>query len=100
MKNDLWKPDSAVQKQLEKKSTRKKRRKIKPVCRKCGLEIKFKKLDNGKWCPTNPDGSDHWDKCRDNQDFTGQVTYRIGKTMKAKIPLIPVECAAPPFVAE
>jgi putative DNA primase/helicase len=29
------------------------------ICRKCGLPISFKKLANGKWCPTNPDGSDH-----------------------------------------
>ena len=37
------------------------------LCRKCGLPLGFKKLPNGKWCPTNPDGSDHWDLCRDTQ---------------------------------
>ena len=34
-------------------------------CGKCGLPLAFKKLDSGKWCPTNPDGSDHWDICRE-----------------------------------
>lgn len=33
-------------------------------CRKCGLPIAFKKLPSGKFCPTNPDGSDHWDLCK------------------------------------
>lgn len=33
-------------------------------CSKCGLELGFKRLPSGKWCPTNPDGSDHWDLCR------------------------------------
>lgn len=36
-------------------------------CRKCGLPLGFKKLENGRWCPINPDGSDHWDLCRDTQ---------------------------------
>jgi hypothetical protein len=34
-------------------------------CRKCGLPIAFKKLSSGKYCPTNPDGSDHFDLCRE-----------------------------------
>lgn len=33
-------------------------------CGKCGLPLAFKKLPSGKLCPTNPDGSDHWDLCR------------------------------------
>ena len=33
-------------------------------CEKCGLPLGFKQLASGKWCPTNPDGSDHWDLCR------------------------------------
>ncbi len=33
-------------------------------CRKCGLPLGWKRLANGSWCPTNPDGSDHWDLCR------------------------------------
>ena len=32
-------------------------------CKKCGLPLAWKTLENGKWCPTNPDGSDHWDLC-------------------------------------
>jgi hypothetical protein len=34
-------------------------------CRKCGLPIAFKMLESGKLCPTNPDGGDHWDLCRE-----------------------------------
>jgi hypothetical protein len=33
-------------------------------CRKCGSELKFKRLKSGKLSPMNPDGSDHWDLCR------------------------------------
>lgn len=33
------------------------------LCNKCNLPITFKKLASGKLCPTNPDGSDHWDDC-------------------------------------
>lgn len=32
-------------------------------CYKCGLPIAFKMV-NGKWWPTNPDGSSHWDDCK------------------------------------
>ena len=32
-------------------------------CNKCGLDIAFKRV-NGKWWPTNPDGSEHWDLCK------------------------------------
>ena len=43
----------------------------KVFCGDCGLELGFKKLTSGKgkgkWCPTNPDGSDHWDTCREEQ---------------------------------
>lgn len=34
------------------------------MCQKCGRPIAFKRLASGKWCPTNVDGSDHWDTCR------------------------------------
>ena len=34
-------------------------------CQKCGLPLAFKKLPSGRWCPTNVDGSDHWDICRE-----------------------------------
>lgn len=34
------------------------------LCQKCGEPISFKRLDNGKWCPTNPDGTDHFDQCK------------------------------------
>lgn len=33
-------------------------------CRKCGEPLAFYKLPNGKMCPCNPNGTDHWDLCR------------------------------------
>lgn len=33
-------------------------------CKKCGSGLKWKMLASGKWCPVNPDGTDHWDLCR------------------------------------
>lgn len=35
-----------------------------PACNKCGLLIIFKKVGK-KWHPTNPDGSDHYDMCKE-----------------------------------
>ena len=37
------------------------------LCAKCHLPLAFKQLESGKWCPTNPDGSDHWDLCRETR---------------------------------
>lgn len=34
-------------------------------CEKCDLPLAFVELAGGKWRPCNPDGSDHWDVCRD-----------------------------------
>jgi len=36
-----------------------------PSCLKCGLPISFRKNSRGAFVPTNPDGSDHWDACRE-----------------------------------
>ena len=38
------------------------------TCRNCGLPLSFKRLKSGKLCPTNLDGSDHWDLCRETQN--------------------------------
>lgn len=34
------------------------------LCEKCGRPLAFKQLANGKWCPCDPDGADHWDECK------------------------------------
>ncbi len=34
------------------------------VCNKCRLPIGWRILPSGKRCPSNPDGSDHWDDCK------------------------------------
>jgi len=36
----------------------------KGTCNKCDLPLAFYRLPNGKACPCNPDGTDHWDTCR------------------------------------
>ena len=36
-----------------------------PLCAKYDLPMAFMQLANGKWRPCNPDGSDHFDRCRD-----------------------------------
>jgi hypothetical protein len=45
-------------------------------CRKCGVPIAFKRLPSGKLMPVNPDGSSHWDACKQAQ--------RAGKPIAAK----------------
>ena len=51
-----------------------------PVCKKCNLPISFKKIASGKWCPTNPDGSDHWDLCSETR-FKNNPNKQASKTM-------------------
>jgi hypothetical protein len=34
-------------------------------CMRCKLPLAFKMTPRGKWKPVNPDGSDHWDLCRE-----------------------------------
>ena len=45
--------------------------KLRKTCKKCGLPLGFKLITSGKgkgkYCPTNPDGSDHWDTCREER---------------------------------
>ena len=50
------------------------------VCRKCKQGIAFAVLPSGRYCPVNPDGTEHWDACRQAQ--------RAGKPPAAKPPLI------------
>lgn len=51
-------------------------------CGDCGGLLAFYKLDNGKYCPCNPDGSDHWDDCREAQV---KGTYGIKRTFRCFI---------------
>ena len=37
-------------------------------CRKCGLPIKWSTLPSGKFCPVNPDLSQHWDLCNQTRN--------------------------------
>lgn len=90
-------------------------------CKQCGGTITFRKLPNGKWCPTEPNGSDHFDVCSQRRTETfmregkrfegvrmdGQIVsgYRIGNEFRAHHRTTgksitgklykPIECAAP-----
>ena len=35
------------------------------ICKKCNSEVKWSKSASDKWIPVNPDGSAHWDKCKE-----------------------------------
>lgn len=41
-------------------------------CEKCDRPLAFRKLPTGKWCPCEPDGSDHFDICRETQVKLGR----------------------------
>lgn len=43
------------------------------ACKKCGSAIEFKKNANGKLYPINPDGTDHWDLCRQRTRANGPL---------------------------
>ncbi len=45
------------------------------ACRKCNQPIAFRLLASGRYQPTNPDGSDHWDSCNaeKNKTYTGAL---------------------------
>lgn len=51
------------------------------TCFKCQQPIAFKKLPSGKFCPTNLDGSDHWDTCSAKRAYTGPKTLFMGRTV-------------------
>lgn len=63
------------------------------TCRECGQPIAWKALPSGKYCPTELDGSDHFDKCskvrfdrikRDGTAFetAREAGYRVGTKVK------------------
>ena len=43
-------------------------------CEKCDRKLAFRKTASGKWCPCEPDGSDHWDICRETQVKLGRLS--------------------------
>ncbi len=47
-----------------------------PNCNLCGYPIAFARLANGKLCPTEPDGSSHFDKCSQRRAV---IVKRYGK---------------------
>jgi hypothetical protein len=53
------------------------------LCNKCHQPISFKKLASGKFIPTEPDGSEHWDHCKAairGQETGSQIEY-MGRTV-------------------
>ena len=54
-----------------------------PLCAKCDQPMGFVQLESGKWRPCNPNGSDHWDKCREvryAEARAGECKEVVGKT--------------------
>ena len=58
------------------------------ACRKCDLQVRWRRLSSGEFCPENLDGSDHWDVCRETTRrgepvyvSPGIVTPGIGATL-------------------
>lgn len=60
-------------------------------CRKCGLPVAFKKLASGKFCPTNVDGSDHFDICRLTQFKNSKRDVCVGMTTTMTVPIAKLE---------
>lgn len=57
-------------------------------CEKCDRPLAFKRLESGKWCPCEFDGSDHWDICRETQVKLGRLSehnYEPGVKSKTKV---------------
>jgi hypothetical protein len=52
------------------------------ICRECGQPIMFKRLPNGKLCPTALDGSDHFDTC---SRLRAEIVKREGKLFERTI---------------
>lgn len=44
------------------------------LCGKCGRAIGWRKTPSGKWQACEPDGSDHWDICRET--VLGRMTNK------------------------
>jgi len=46
-------------------------------CGECDRPLAFRLIEKGagkgKWCPCEPDGSDHWDICRETQVKMGRI---------------------------
>lgn len=93
------------------------------TCAKCGRELAFRRNARGRWEPCNPDGSDHWDLCRQiryaramkgerietidetyyvspkekSGTFTVRKSYGIGKKTKDALPKVCGRCDVPPW---
>ena len=52
-------------------------------CKKCGEPIRFT-WKQGKWWPSNTDGSDHWDLCREKT--RGSLTPEQVRAWIATVP--------------
>ncbi len=56
------------------------------ICKKCHQPIAWKILPNGRWCPTNTDGTDHWDDCRKHQLIRSNEPLRVGMLTDMTVP--------------
>ncbi len=51
-------------------------------CKKCGLEVRWRRLPSGKFCPENLDGSDHWDICSETAWRNASESARAARLSK------------------
>ena len=65
------------------------------TCYKCGLPIAFKLTPKGRWCPTNLDGSDHWDLCRQTWLANMSPAERAYYAERDRIAGLPAPSATP-----
>jgi hypothetical protein len=46
------------------------------LCRKCGEPLAFVRKEGKPW-PVNPDGSDHWDRCKEVRHRRAMTGVRV-----------------------
>ncbi len=52
------------------------------LCRKCGLEVRWRRLPSGKLCPESLDHSDHWDVCSETAWRNAPASVRAARLRK------------------
>jgi len=58
-------------------------------CIRCGEPIAFEQQPGGKWRPTEPDGSPHFENCQRNQSTISERYYPYRQCPRCKATLAP-----------
>jgi hypothetical protein len=67
------------------------------ACKKCGSAIEFKKNANGKLYPTNPDGTAHWDLCKQRTRANGRLPTKPAVITKSSHTVFYESDTVPPW---